>query len=155
VRSSTAESGGNALKRTSDEAAHDRELLFGHQRQNQLLQSGFDMKEERDGFGVCRVSDDAGSRINVGRRYIARGKCCGNNAAVHTFTVGSNLIAGARSKFTNGRDATQQLVERVKFSLEFGMKLCEYACSEKLAGRVVVALAQRAREFERSFALAR
>src|SRR5215468_1262423 len=113
------------------------------------------MWKERDGFGVCRVSDDAGSRINVGRGYVARRKCCRNNAAVHTFTVGSNLIAGTWSKFTHGRDTTQQLVERVKFSLEFGMKLCEYACSQQLAGRVVMALTQCTREFQCLFALAR
>ena len=84
----------------------------------------------------------------------AGGEGGGDDFAGEHFAEGGDVVGGAGSDFADGGNAAQEFVEGFEVGAEIGVEFGEARGAEQFAGGVVVALLQRAAEFERGLALA-
>ena len=90
----------------------------------------------------------------MGAVEAACGEGSGDDFAGEHFAEGGDVVGGAGRDFADGGDAAQEFVERLEIGAQFGMEFGEARGAQQFAGGVVVALLQRAAEFEGGLALA-
>src|ERR1039458_3395210 len=84
------------------------------QRLDAALQAIVDLLNLRNRPAVLRVGDDHLTRIHQRCRDAACQKSSGCDHARQALAEGNHIIAGARREFTDGGNASQQLVERIE-----------------------------------------
>ncbi len=121
---------------------------------NFFLQLGVGFFELRNRLHVGVVGDQHVARVDVHSVESAGGEGGGDDFAGEHFAEGGDMVGGAGSDFADGGNAAQEFVERFEVGAQFGVEFGEARGAEQFAGGVVVALLQRAAEFERGLALA-
>ena len=155
VRAAPADRGGDSGFGGADETSHHRHTAGIDQRLHLGPQAFVGFFKQGSGFGMGAVGHQAVARIEMCGGHALGGKCRGHDLARKHFTVGGDVVGGARCQFADGGDAAQQFVEVLEISAQVGMKLSEQGGTQQLAGSVVVTLLQSAAQLERRFTISR
>src|SRR5580698_7890650 len=121
-----------------DESAHNRDLACVEQRLDFFSKLYVGLVELRNGLHVGAVGDEDLARVDMNSVEAAGGKGGGDDFAGEHFAEGGDMIGGAGSDFTDGRNATEKFVEGFEVGSDFGMKFGEECGAQKFAGGVVM-----------------
>ena len=93
-------------------------LPCGGERAAAFLRALFDERVLRNGLLELRVGDDDLARVHVGGVDAQLAEGGGDDAAGDALAVADDQVADARSEFEDGREAAQNLIERVEFLVD-------------------------------------
>src|ERR1700683_4975763 len=148
IRTASSDGGGDAGAIGADEAAHHRHLAGAQQRLNLLLKLRVGFVVLRNRLRVVAVGNQDVAGVDMDSVEAACGNGSGDDFAGEHFAEGSNIVGRAGSDLADGGDAAQKFVERFKVNAQFGVEFGEAGGAQQFAGGVIVALLERAAEFE-------